>query len=461
MADVLLTHSNHLYFDSKQVEKMQPYPPLQTLLAAAVLEEAGIETALFDPTLTSPERFEQALEQHSPRLLVVCEDDFNFLSKMCLSRNRELGFWMAAMAKRMGIPAVVHGSDSSDHVREYLDAGFIAVLIGEVETTLLEVAQQAPWPEIRGLAFRDPRGQIQYNARRPLRTDLDSLPLPAWRLVEIEQYRKAWTAAHGYFSLNLASSRGCPYSCNWCAKPIYGSTYHARSAQSVAGEMLYVKSALAADHIWFADDIFALSAKWTEAFAEEVERLDAGLPFKMQSRCDLMTRSTVAALRRAGCAEVWMGAESGSQQILDAMEKGIRVEQIGEARENLRRHGIRACFFLQFGYPGETWSDIEQTIQMVRETKPDDVGISVSYPLPGTKFFELVSDQLGQTTNWRNSGDLAMMFRGTYSSAFYRALADAVHREVRGQSTDGELERAWSRVRALEAAESACDRVAS
>ena len=156
-----------------------------------------------------------------------------------------------------------------------------------------------------------------------------------------------------------------------------------------------------------------------------------------------------------------MGAESGSQQILDAMEKGIRVEQIADARENLRRHDIRACFFLQFGYPGETWSEIEQTIRMVRENKPDDVGISVSYPLPGTKFFDLVADQLGQTTNWRNSGDLAMMFRGTYSSAFYRALADAVHREVRGRCSSVELERAWARVRELEAADRICERVAS
>jgi radical SAM superfamily enzyme YgiQ (UPF0313 family) len=168
-----------------------------------------------------------------------------------------------------------------------------------------------------------------------------------------------------------------------------------------------------------------------------------------------MTRSTVAALRRAGCVEVWMGAESGSQRILDAMEKGVRVEQIAEARENLRRHGVRACFFLQFGYPGEVWGDIEQTIQMVRQNRPDDIGVSVSYPLPGTKFFDQVADQLGQTTNWRNSGDLAMMFRGTYSTEFYRALADALHLEVRGTPAGSELNAVWERVRLLESGDSA------
>ena len=452
MADVLLAHSNHVYFDRKQARKMQPYPPLQTLLAAAVLREAGLEVALFDPTLTAPEAgFQEALARHRPRLVVVCEDDFNFVSKMCLSRNRDLAFWMGATARRRGIPTAAHGSDASDHVRQYLDAGFDSVLIGEVEDTLLGLAQGLPPDGIRGLAYRDVR-QIHYNPPREVRTDLDSLPFPAWDLVDVAKYRRAWMDAHGYFSLNMVSSRGCPYRCNWCAKPVYGNRYHARSPRSVAEEMLYLKTAMRPDHIWFADDIFALSAKWTKEFAESVVVLGSQLPFKMQSRCDLMTRDSVAALRRAGCAEVWMGAESGSQRVLDAMDKSIRVEQICEARENLRRHGIRSCFFLQFGYPGETWEDIEKTIQVVRQTRPDDVGISVSYPLPGTKFYDLVAGQLGAQKNWSDSADLAMMFRGTYSSEFYRALADALHLEVRfGSGADG-FEEAWRRVYELETA---------
>src|SRR5258708_27326871 len=121
---------------------MQPYPPLQTILAAAVLEQHGIETALYDPTLDSPhEGFRAALERHRPRLVVVCEDDFNFLSKMCLGHNRKLAFWMAQTATGLGIEVAAHGSDASDHAVEYLAAGFSTVLIGEVETTLLEFAR--------------------------------------------------------------------------------------------------------------------------------------------------------------------------------------------------------------------------------------------------------------------------------------------------------------------------------
>ncbi len=447
MATVLLTHSNHLYFDPKQTQKMEPYPPLQTLLAAAVLRQHGIDAALFDSTLNAPEEgFLASLEQHRPRLVVVCEDDFNFLSKMCLLRNRELALWMASVARDRGIRIAAHGHDASDHVREYLAGGFDCVLIGEVETTLLELAQGVPPKDIRGLAYGTSLGP-RYNPPRELRSDLDTLPMPAWDLVAIDEYRKAWTGAHQYFSLNMVSSRGCPYRCNWCSKPIYGHNYHVRSPESIAYEMQYVKTTLRPDRIWFADDIFALSPKWTYAFADAVEQLGAQIPFKMQSRCDLMTRETVRALRNAGCAEVWMGAESGSQRILDAMTKGIRVEQIYEARENLRRHGIRACFFLQFGYPGETWVEIEETIRMVRETAPEDIGVSISYPLPGTKFHEMVASQLGAKSNWSDSSDLSMMFHGAYSSEFYRALSAALHLEVRGGPGAG---LAWDRVHQLE-----------
>ena len=425
---ILLTHANHLWFDAKQARKMQPYPPLQTLIAAAVLRQAGHEVTFFDATFDRD--YEGALEAVRPDLVVVCEDHFNFLTKMCLLKNRELAFSMAQAAR---VPAVVASSDASDHVQEYLNAGFRGVILGEVENTLLALASagESHWTGIAGLACNDREGQVHYPIPRPPTKDLDLLPQPAWDLVDIERYRQAWAPAHGYFSLNMVSSRGCPYRCNWCAKPVYGNTYHYRSPRLVAEEVLRLKTNYHPDRIWFADDIFALSAQWARGFAEEVERLGARVPFKMQSRCDLMTRDTVWALRRAGCAEVWMGVESGSQRILDAMEKGTRVEHIYEARENLRRHGIRACFFLQFGYLGETSDDIEQTVRMVRETKPDDIGVSVSYPLPRTKFHSLVANQLGAKSNWSESGDLAVMFRGAQSSDYYRQLADSLHSEVK------------------------------
>ena len=445
MADVLLTHSYHLYYDRKQTRKMQPYPPLGTLYAAALLRSAGLSVALFDTMLNDPEeRFEEALRQHQPRIVAVFEDNFNFLSKMCLTRMREVAFHILETSRRAGATVLANGSDASDHMLDYLRRGFRCVLLGEAEFTLLETVSHLIKGDeeglrgVPGLAYlRRDTGEIVKTERRGLMRNLDHLPFPSRDLIDISQYRDAWKSAHGYFSLNIVASRGCPYRCNWCAKPIYGDSFTVRSAASVAEEMRQLKSEFRAEHLWFADDIFGLRARWVRELAVEVEKLDAAIPFKMQSRVDLMTADTVRSLRRAGCAEVWMGAESGSQKILDAMDKGTRVDQIATARENLRVEGIRACYFLQFGYPGETWQDIQNTIKLVHDTRPDDIGVSVSYPLPGTKFFDRVQAQLGEKTNWSDSEDMAMMFQGAYKNEFYHALHDALHAQVDSRNSRG------------------------
>jgi anaerobic magnesium-protoporphyrin IX monomethyl ester cyclase len=445
---VLLAHANHLYSDRKQARKMQPYPPLQTLIAASFLRSRGFEVALFDATFTRD--FLPALDQCKPDMVAVCEDNFNYLTKMCLLQNRELAFGMARECSARGIRAVINSSDASDRPQAYLEAGFERVILGELEMTLLELAES--WPEEpRGAAWLTD-GALQFGARRGPISQLDELPAPAWDLIDADAYRTAWRGAHGYFSLNMVASRGCPYRCNWCAKPLYGDTYRYNSPARVAAEMALLKERFAPDQVWFADDIFGLSGKWTEEFASEVEARRAQIPFRIQSRCDLMTRSTVDSLRRAGCVEVWMGAESGSQRILDAMDKGIRVGQIEEARENLRRHGIRACYFLQLGYLGEAWEDLEQTIRLVRETRPDDIGVSVSYPLPNTRFHQIVQAQMSAKANWSDSDDLEMMFQGAFSSEFYRALADALHEEVRSARGDSTYQAAWDKVEQLRCA---------
>ena len=445
MVDVLLTHSYHLNHDRKQVRKMQPYPPLGPLYAAALLRQSGVSVALFDSMLENPERgFPEALARHRPKVVAIYEDNFNFLSKMCLTRMRQVAWGMIDAAIACGSKVVVNGSDASDHCQQYLERGADYVLLGEAEGTLLELMlslsrhSEGNIENIRGLAYWRARGgQPVRTPPRALLRNLDLLPLPARDLVDMERYRSAWKKAHGFFSLNLVASRGCPYRCNWCAKPIYGDSFHGRSPESVALEMRELRDEFGVDHLWFADDLFGINDRWVQDLADHVERHDATVPFKMQSRVDLMQRETAAALARAGCVEVWMGVESGSQKILDAMQKGMRVEQVAQARENLRKNGIRACFFLQFGYPGETWFDIEKTIQMVRQTRPDDLGISVSYPLPGTKFYERVREQLGEKTNWVDSEDLSMMFKGAYTSEFYRALHDALHAEVESWSAPG------------------------
>ena len=447
---ILLTHANHLYSDRKQVRKMQPYPPLQTLIAAALLRRDGHEVAFFDCTFNRD--FLAALDSRRPDLVVMCEDNFNFLTKMCLLENRELAFAIATAARDRGIPAIVNSSDSTNNPQAYLAAGFDRVILGELERTLSEICSD-PQSGAPGSVWWNAQDRcIEYGRPRASIVNLDELPMPAWDLLDIETYRHAWKDAHGYFSLNLTASRGCPYRCNWCAKPIHGDTYRQHSPDRVAAEMERVQRLFAPDQLWFADDIFGLSGKWMREFAACVERRGTRIPFRMQSRCDLMTRETVEALERAGCIEIWMGAESGSQRILDAMDKGVRVAQIAEARENLRRRGIRACLFLQFGYLGEEWDDIERTIHMVRDVRPDDIGVSVSYPMPNTRFHHIVREKIDGQANWRDSADLAMMYQGSFPTEFYRALADALHMEVRGGNAHASVQSAWQKVEQLRCA---------
>lgn len=463
MAQVLLTHSYHLPFDSKQARKMQPYMPLGMLYAATALRESNISVAAFDSMLKDPiTGFPAALTLHSPRIVVVYEDDFNFLSKMCLTRMREVAWEMAREAHAAGAITIVHGSDSTDNPELFLANGFEFVLCGEAENTVARLCRALlrgeTVPDLAGLVTRESsnktRRPIERLAKNPA---WSSLGLPARDLIDMEPYRKAWTNAHAYFSANMVSSRGCPFHCNWCAKPISGNKFHLRSPASVAEEMRLLKQEVKAEHIWFGDDVFALDRHWVQQFAAEVSNRDASLPFKIQSRADLMSEATVNHLKVAGCREVWMGVETGSQEILNAMDKGLKLGAVRSARGWLKEAGIRACYFLQFGYPGEGWSELQETIEFVRETRPDDVGISFSYPLPGTVFYERVRAQLGRKRNWMDSDDLCIMFKGAYTNEFYRAVRDALHAEVdswrqpHSQAVLDEIKGRWRSVSDLEA----------
>lgn len=454
MTDILFGQSYYLHFDPKLWEAMQPYPPLGTMIAASTMREKGYTVALFDAMLAeSEEAWAHALDYHQPTYAIIYEDNFNYLSKMCLLNMREAAFTMITMARQRGCLTIVCGSDATDHAEAYLAAGAHYVLLGEGEETLAELFDHlsladgplaaAQCAEIAGLAYHAPEGPRR-NARRPAMRNIDTLPFPAWDLIDVDRYRQIWGERHGYYSMNMVTTRGCPYHCNWCAKPIWGQRYNSRSPESVAQELKWLKETYQPDHIWFVDDIMGLKPGWWQEFAAQVEALEARVPFKCLSRADLIVRDTtnVHALRRAGCDIVWIGAESGSQKILNAMEKGTAVTQIYEATQQLHQAGIKVGFFLQFGYPGETQEDIEKTLQMVRDCHPDDVGMSVSYPLPGTKFYENVKLQLGDKQNWTDSADLAMMYQGPFTTAFYRQLHIVLHKEFRSRRSWLALRRA-------------------
>jgi anaerobic magnesium-protoporphyrin IX monomethyl ester cyclase len=464
MSRVLFAHGHLLRFDRKQLAIGKPYPPLATITAAAYLRSLGHEVALFDPTLDeNTARFAYALADVRPDIVVLYDDVFNWFTKMCLGKMREAALTMIRQARAAGALVVASGHDVADAPSIYLAAGADYVLVGEGEITLGELvarinavgssggaaARSKPRPQvddISGLVWKH-LGIERRTGPRALLKDLDVLPMAAWDLVDVARYRAFWLRRHGIFSLNVATTRGCPYLCNWCAKPVYGNTYHTRTPEAVAAEIALLRTRYAPDHLWFCDDIFGLKTRWLVPFADLVRAADAlgpPLPFLCQTRADLMNHEHVTALRRAGCAEVWLGVESGSQEILDAMDKGIRLEQVRGAVDRLRAVGIRVGFFLQFGYPGEGWREIEMTRRLLRDLAPDEIGISVSYPLPGTGFHEQVRARLGDKRNWSESADLDPLFPGAFPRDFYRALSRTIHAEFRTR-------RAWRAIRQLAA----------
>lgn len=437
MNKILFSHSYFMRFDPKQWATAQPYAPIGTLHAAALLREKGNQVSLFDTMFaTGPQEVIPALVANQPDFFVIYDDGFNYLTKMCLTNMREAAFEMIRLARQFGCVVIVSSSDSTDHYEKYLEKGADFVLMGEAEITLLELIQAIQmgvkdFSTLEGLAYLKPDGPVK-TPKRNVMKDLDSLPLAAWDLVNIEPYRMMWQKNHGYFSMNIGTTRGCPFKCNWCAKPIYGNRYNSRSPQHVINELVLLKEKFYFDHIWFCDDIFGLKPGWISEFADLVEKHQLRFRFKIQARADLLLQENyIKDLARAGCENIWMGAESGSQKILDAMDKGTTVEQIHTATKLIRKHGMYPSFFIQFGYPGETKEDIDKTIRMITHLVPHEIGISVSYPLPGTVFYERVKADMKEKTNWTDSDELALMFSNTYEPAFYKSLHRYVHHEFR------------------------------
>ncbi len=436
MLDILFSHSYYYPLDKKQWENKTPYPPLGTIYAASLMRKEGYKVDLFDTNLRdNSNEIEPVITHKKPRYLVLYDDGFNYLTKMCLTTMRQAAFKMIAIGKQYGCTVIVNSSDSTDHYKKYLTAGADYIIKGEGEQTLKElidaIENNKNITSIAGIVFKNNNEYITTPPRKVL-VNLDDLSLPAWDLVNIEAYRKIWKEGGKPFSLNMATTRGCPYKCNWCAKPIYGNRYNSHSPAYIVNQIKFLKEKYGVTRFWMCDDIFGLKPGWVQEFNTQLKYEKLSISYVIQSRVDLLLKeNTIDALAESGLKEVWVGAESGSQKILDAMDKGTKVEQIYAATQLLKEKGVRVAFFIQFGYLGETKEDIKKTVTMIKELQPDNIGISVSYPLPGTPFYERVKNDLKTKANWTDSDDLAMLFQGTFNARYYKKLHRYVHKEYR------------------------------
>ncbi|HWE64883.1 MAG TPA: radical SAM protein, partial [Chloroflexota bacterium] len=341
------------------------------------------------------------------------------------------------LAKEQGRTVIAGGPDPSIVPGTYLRYGADYVVMGEGEYTALELMDSLTGrsgravEEIQGIAYlRD--GELRFTKARDKIKDLDSLPWPARDLLDMAPYFTAWRNRHGYSSVHLLTSRGCPFRCNWCSKGVYGKTFRARDPHDVAKEMRWLVDAYQPERLWIADDLIGVQKKWVSAWKDAVLEADATIPFECLSRADLLTPQMVHELRQIGCFRIYFGAESGSQRILDAMQKDTNVEDIYAAAAMLKEAGIERGFFMMLGYPPEDRSDIKLTIKMLMEIVPEMVGFSVAYPLEGTPFHEKVKAQMPvQTQQWRGGNENRVLFDATYSTRFYGAMIQYIQARLR------------------------------
>ena len=420
MPDILLTHGYFLAEDEKERQIMKPYPPLGLLYLSAFLKRAGFAVEVFDST------FGELAEL--TRRFAAAPGGVTGIYTNLMTRRNVLRIIRAAKLHRWTV--VLGGPESANYLAEYLDAGADVIVTGEGEMTLAELlpalARHGPHrlQGLNGIAFRDETGAIVRAAERARVPDIDSLPFPDREAIDHGLYLNAWKTHHGASSINLITARGCAYRCNWCSHAVYGHSHRRRSPANVADEMQWIIDRYDPDQVWYADDVFTISHPWLASYTAELARRGIHKPFETITRADrLQTEGAVALLRELGCYRIWIGSESGSQKILDAMQRGVSVEQVRRSCRMAQAHGIQVGMFLMWGYEGEELDDIAATVEHVKASNPDIFFTTVSYPIKGTGYFDKVRERLTMSVDWAEGSDRDYVVAGRHGKEYYK-LAD-------------------------------------
>jgi anaerobic magnesium-protoporphyrin IX monomethyl ester cyclase len=426
MIDLLLTHGYFLAEDPKELQIRKPYVPLGILYICSHLRSKGFRVEVFDTTFSTTADLVAHLQNEPPSILGL------YANLMTRKKVIEL----LAVARAVGWKTVVGGPEPGAYVDEYLDAGADVVVIGEGEETLEELVPALrsdslnDLNKVQGIAFRDEAGRLHRTVERAQIVDLDAQSWPAREMVDIHRYMRTWSEAHGKSSLSFITARGCPYRCRWCSHQVFGMTHRRRNPIKVVDEVEWMLSQYQPDMVWVADDVFTIHHGWLRKYAAEMRTRGLHVPFECISRADRVNQETADLLAELGCYRLWIGSESGSQRILDSMERGVTVAQVQAAVELCKGRGIQTGMFLMWGYEGEELQDIEATIEHVKRTDPDIFFTTVSYPIKGTPYFERVANSLVQVKPWGISSDRELIVRGRRSARFYENADLLLQREV-------------------------------
>jgi radical SAM superfamily enzyme YgiQ (UPF0313 family) len=427
MTELLLSHGYFLEEDAQERRIMRPYPPLGLLYLSSHLKSRGLPVAVFDSTFQRYEDFVAVLQRERPKVVgLYC----NLMTKANVLR-------MAAASRQVGATVVLGGPEPPYYAEEYLQRGADLVVVGEGEETLSELLPRLlsrpgsrDLEQVAGLVYRDECDGLVRTAARPLIRDLDAQPLPDREAIDLGRYLEAWRARHGIGSVSVLTARGCPYTCRWCSRSVFGETHRRRSPENVADEVQGIVERYRPDMLWYVDDVFTIHHGWMRGYAAEMARRGLRVPFECISRADRINEDVAEALARLGCFRLWIGSESGSQKVLDAMDRRVSVEQVQRATGMLQRRGIQVGMFIMLGYPGEESTDLAATVDHLKRAAPDVFLTTVAYPIKGTPFYDEVRGRIREDGGWEARSDRDIRVRGGHTRTYYRFARHWMEGEV-------------------------------
>ncbi|MCU0332918.1 MAG: B12-binding domain-containing radical SAM protein [Ignavibacteriaceae bacterium] len=432
---VVLTHGYFLNEDLTEQRIMKPYAPLGILYISAYLKEHGIHNTIFDTTFSSKNELKKYLVDEKPNYIAV------YVNLMTKLNVLDIIKYIKSTDSIKNAKIILGGPEVRYNATDLLEHGADFVVIGEGEETTLELINRlemkngSDFKNINGIGFKDDNGEIIFNAERNLISDIDTLPFPNRSGIDISKYQEAWKKHHGLDAISVSTMRGCPYTCRWCSRAVYGLTYRRRSPEKVVEELQKIKDEYNPDTIWFVDDVFTISHKWLSGFYDELKKNNLKIKYECISRADRMNEDVIKTMKETGCFRVWIGAESGSQRIIDAMDRRVKVEQVREMIQLAKKHGIETGTFIMLGYPGETEKDIEETISHLKKSNPDLFTITVAYPIRGTELFQEIETNQVNVFDWEKQTDRDRDFVRTYPRRYYDFAVRRVVNEVKYYKT--------------------------
>lgn len=445
--DLLLTHGYFLLEDPAERRIMKPYPTLGILYISSFLKRKGFDVKVFDTTFSTKQEFFRFIERERPSLVGIYS---NLMTKLNVVEE-------ITHCKANGCRVIVGGPDVPEYAERYIDHGVDVAVIGEGEATMEELLpamiKNKPLEGIAGIAFRNGDGSIIRTPPRPLIQDLDTLPVPDRDAIDIGRYIGTWREHHGMGSVSLICARGCPFTCTWCSRSVFGDTHRRRSVKNVVDEIEMLTLRYAPELLWFADDVFTINHKWLRQFADEIKRREIRIRFECITRADRLNEEVLRTMAEIGAYRIWFGSESGSQRILDAMQRRVSVEEIRHMTHLARQVGIQTGLFVMLGYPGEEIADIEETVEHLKIAGADTFLTTVAYPIKGTAFYKQVEERIDKPSNWAGVTDRALKFSGRYSERFYwfanrYVVNEVMHHRIRAQGRSQLLRRAGTYAKA-------------